>query len=424
MYKNEHGSFTIETTICLTLFMAAFIALISLAMIAKVESTTQYAIDQTAKEIAQYYYVADKMGIANTDSGGVKEIDDTVQSLMDFTDKSKTAINKHKGKSVSDLYDTLKNYKDVANDVTEITKAANGVYGNFKTLFDDPKEILKALTTSMAKEIGNEIVTKIIAQPICRTLVPKYITSTGDADQTLRSMGVVNGLDGLDFRMSSFLTDQRSINIVVVYRIKVLGFGYFNSELVIKQTASTAAWVKGVSLAQANKNVSTWSKGNLERGKEFVSVIKSENKDKAVKSGKGVDLYDKESNTYKSVISVNVFSASYSDFSQKTKNGAQEQNYTIKKDAVKSVIRKQANNLKDSTDKVNDSLKMDSGSTLSVPSKSEKKRNNEIIVVMPSEVNTTNGNLATVNEIAKEIEQETGVKVTITYREKALGGSK
>ena len=161
MHKDEQGSFTIEATLCLTLFMTAFIAFISLAMIAKTESITQYALDQTAKEIAQYYYVADKMGIANTDSGGVKEIDDTVQSIMDFTDKSKTTVNKYKGKSANDLYETLKNYKDVANDVNEITKAANKVYGSYKALFDDPKEILKALTTSLAKEVSNEIISKL-----------------------------------------------------------------------------------------------------------------------------------------------------------------------------------------------------------------------------------------------------------------------
>ena len=424
MHKDEQGSFTIEATLCLTLFMTAFIAFISLAMIAKTESITQYALDQTAKEIAQYYYVADKMGIANTDSGGVKEIDDTVQSIIDFTDTSKTTVNKYKGKSANDLYETLKNYKDVANDVNEITKAANKVYGSYKALFDDPKEILKALTTSLAKEVSNEIISKLIAQPICRVLVPKYITSSGDADKTLKAMGVVGGLDGLDFRMSNFLTDQRSINIVVVYRIKILGFGFFNKDLVIKQTASTAAWVKGVSLAQANNNTSIWDKESMQRGKDFVQIIKNENKNKAVAPGKGIDLYDENSNTYKSVISINVFSSTYSEFKQKTKNGAPEQNYTLKKDTIKSAVKKNANNLNDSMGKISNSLKMENGNSVTVPLSNEKERNAEIILIVPNEVNTTNDNLATMNEIAKEIEQETGVKVTITYREKALGGKK
>ena len=67
---------------------------------------------------------------------------------------------------------------------------------------------------------------------------------------------------------------------------------------------------------------------------------------------------------------------------------------------------------------------MENGNSVTVPLSNEKERNAEIILIVPNEVNTTNDNLATMNEIAKEIEQETGVKVTITYREKALGGKK
>jgi hypothetical protein len=41
--------------------MFAFVTIVSLATIAKVESTTQYAIDQVAKEISQYYYIAENL---------------------------------------------------------------------------------------------------------------------------------------------------------------------------------------------------------------------------------------------------------------------------------------------------------------------------------------------------------------------------
>ena len=52
--KSERGSFTIEAILSLSIFMFAFVTIVSLATIAKVESTTQYAIDQVAKEISQY----------------------------------------------------------------------------------------------------------------------------------------------------------------------------------------------------------------------------------------------------------------------------------------------------------------------------------------------------------------------------------
>lgn len=62
---------------------------------------------------------------------------------------------------------------------------------------DNPKGIVTSLATMMAKEVGNELVTKIIAQPMCKVLVPKYITSNGNIDETLERMGVIGGLDGL-----------------------------------------------------------------------------------------------------------------------------------------------------------------------------------------------------------------------------------
>ena len=34
-------------------------------VIAKVESTTQYAIDQVVKEVAQYYYIVEKLNFSN-----------------------------------------------------------------------------------------------------------------------------------------------------------------------------------------------------------------------------------------------------------------------------------------------------------------------------------------------------------------------
>lgn len=73
--KGERGSFTIEAILSLSIFMFAFVAIVSLATIAKVVSTTQYAIDQLAKEISQYYYIAERVGIANTDNSGVEETD-------------------------------------------------------------------------------------------------------------------------------------------------------------------------------------------------------------------------------------------------------------------------------------------------------------------------------------------------------------
>lgn len=414
--KNERGSFTIEAILSLSIFMFGFMSIISLATIAKVESTTQYAIDQVAKEIAQYYYIAEKVGIANTSgTEGVKEIDDAVAAIMNFTDTTTNAAN-HTAGNAAQMLETM-DFSGVENDINDVTAAAQQLSSSLH--FEDPKATISALSSMMIKQIGNEVVTKIIAQPLCKAIVPKYITSSGDADETLKKMGVVNGLDGLDFRMSSFLSDQRSINVVVIYQIKLNGYGLFDDTLVIKQTASTAAWVTGASLKTANQTDSNWEKGSFERGKAFVNELQKESPTKAVKEGVGVDIYEKSSNTFKSVHSLNVFSASYSDY-QKISEENSVDNYTLKKSKIKGATKKYANDLLKNVGKIDGNITMDNGATCQVPAKNEKTRNSVIILTVPEEANTDAEMIAILNEISREIEAETGVKVNITYRDKAL----
>lgn len=418
--KGERGSFTIEAILSLSIFMFAFVTIVSLATIAKVESTTQYAIDQVAKEISQYYYIAERVGIANTDSSGVDEIDDAVQAIFDFTDKSTTVASNYSSTTATDLGTMLDTFSGIGNDVNEVTAAAENVYNSFGPIFEDPKGIVSSLATMMVKEVGNELITKIIAQPLCKALVPKYITSSGDADAVLEKMGVVDGLDGLDFRMSSFLSDQRSINVVVVYQIKVNGFGIFDDTLVIKQTASTAAWITGTSLEAANDATSNWEKGDFERGKEYVDEIQGEHPHQAVEEGVGVDIYGQDSNTFTSVHSMNVFSATYSDYQKVAANEADPGNYSLKKNKIKSTVKGYANKLLDNINKIDENITMEDGTQCQTALESVQHRNAEIILVVPEEAKSNADNLAILNEIAAEIEAETGVKVNITYRDKAL----
>ena len=82
--RREDGVISIETTVCLSLFLFAFLSIISLAKIAKVESMTQYAIDQVAKEMSKYYYIASKVGVGSASGQSAGDLDQTVSSIFDF----------------------------------------------------------------------------------------------------------------------------------------------------------------------------------------------------------------------------------------------------------------------------------------------------------------------------------------------------
>ncbi len=418
--RNERGSYTIEAALALTSFMFAFIAIVSCATIAKVESTTQYAIDQIAKEISQYYYIAERLKIANTDKGGSQEVDDMIQSIVDFGNKSSDVASKYSGTTSKDFSKIIDDFGTIKEDVNEVTKAAGKVYSSLGTVMTDKKNIVSTLATAVLKEVGNEALSRVVAQSICKALMPQYITSDGDANESLIKMGIIDGLDGLHFEMSSFLRDQRSINVVLFYRIKVNGFGIYDRILDVKQTASTAAWVTGTKLKEVASSESKWENEKFDRGKEFVEEVKNETPGKAVKGGVGIDLYDQKSNSFTTVHSLNVYMSTYSNYNPSSKNAENSGNYSLNEAAIKSAVKNYATTLKKNFSKIDGSITMDDGTQCQIPKEKAQNRNGVVKLVVPVEARSNPEHLAIINTIASEVQQETGVKVEVTYRENAL----
>ena len=419
----ERGSFTIEAILTLSLFIFAFVTITSLATVAKIESTTQYAIDQTAKEISKYCYIADSANLlVNPPDGSEKKVDnvdEAIGAMANFANVASTAGTSG-GKNTSEqLTERLKNMS--GEDFESITTAAQDLYNSFGPVFDDPQGTITALLQVVADKAASAVISRVIAQPLCRSLVTKYITSNGDADETLEKMGVVDGLDGLDFRMSSFLMDNRTINVVVVYKIEVNGFRVFDQTITVKQTASTAAWLadtEGKKLSDIAED-SKWQQPDMERGKEFVAELQKDNPHQGVEGGIGVDLYDQDTNTFTSVHSINVFAATYSEY-QKRSASDPASNYTLKKDTIKAVAKNYATTLQKNVNKIDENITMSDGTECMTAKDKVTPRKCEIILVIPSEAKDNRDSLATLNEIAEEIEAETGVRVNLTYRDNAL----
>lgn len=166
---------------------------------------------------------------------------------------------------------------------------------------------------------------------------------------------------------------------------------------------------------------SKWTRGDLQRGKDFVAELKAENPTMGVKAGTGIDLYDQDTNTFSSVHSLNVFTSTYSEY-DKTGSQNKVDNYTLKDDSVKRTIKGYAKKLSEDTDKVGDMLTMEDGRQVQTANDEIMKRKMKLIVVVPEEASKNQEMLDSLNQLAAEIEEETGVKVNLTYRESALGG--
>ena len=177
--KGEKGSFTVEAILSLSIFMFAFVTIVSLATIAKIESTTQYAIDQTAKEISKYTYIASRANLLvhpkDSAEATVDSIDEAVQSMYDFSDVLSSSTGGNgvplNSEGLSDMLSGMS-----GDDFKSITASAQNVYNSFAPLMSDPKGAITALAQVVAQKGGSALVSRVIAQPLCKALLPKYIT--------------------------------------------------------------------------------------------------------------------------------------------------------------------------------------------------------------------------------------------------------
>lgn len=427
-YKEEEGTYTIEAAISLTIFIFAYIIIVSLATTARVEGITQYALNQTAKEISQYCYIADRAGFsANkmkpsaSQSEKMNQADDVIEAIGGLmTIGSDASQNMAQGLKSGDLSAVI---KGVQNNATAINGSVQNVFSKVQSFAsDNPVASVKILLSGIGKEVIGNTASRIVGIALCKTLMPKYITSdTARANEVLEKLGIEGGFNGINFGMSTVLWDGRSINLVCIYQVKLPGFlgeRYIN----VQQSASTAAWYKDTSLEEAAKAVpsgSIWNEGNY--GSKFVSLYKSENEGIAVESGIGIDGYKQSENTFIEIHAMNIFSKSYSEIKKDADGTSQDSekadNYILNTGRIKSTMKSYANTLNNHVEKKGDVITMENGTQVHPASENRQK---ELIMYLPEEAALSSEMKKEIEDIAKQVQSETGVKVICQYKDKVF----
>ena len=396
--RRELGSVTIEATIALTIFMFAFLGITSLSTLVRAESKVQYALNQTAKELSQYMYIFHR---GDTIENPTKPVDELIKETGDFTNMIKNASKDvassgslfSKDQVVDDLEGTINTVK---NDAQSILEAGKSLANKYKSVAENPTEVLNAIYSIIGDEVENIVQSKIIAPVVANILMPKYLES-GDksANEFLEDMGVENGMSGLNFSLSSIMEDDRTINLTVIYtvnyKIPLIGERKFT----FKQTASTAAWSKKIKLYEVKSSI--WDKPQLQRGKEIVRKIKDKNSALAVNTNKthGFDLYDKNTNTFTQIISINTNDPSYVVNSEGNSISLNEANF-------KKRLKEEARSLVDY---------MENGKLLNVDS---KNKNGVIDIYIPKDSKLIKEAQKYADEVAKEYK---GITIRVNYYE-------
>lgn len=260
-FRKEKGSLTVEASIILVIFIFGYASIVSVTSFIRAQMIIQYSIGQAAKEISSYCYLVSKTGIME-DSGRINEeagefkkstdnVIDTVAKLYDAVDQGSDHIsNSVQAIPQSEDLESALNSVQAAGDITQeefqnMVTAANTMIDTGGDYFSDPKAILKGLGSLAKDEALSAAKSYVIAAPISKALVKKQVSLYGEDRQgrdVLEKLGVVGGLDGLNFTGSTLFNDGKTITVQVSYTMKVNYPGFDKKKFHFIQTASTKAW--------------------------------------------------------------------------------------------------------------------------------------------------------------------------------------
>ena len=226
MKVDERGYIVVETVGVFTLFVFFMASILALVGIVSLQSRVHYAITQTAQTLSMYTYVFEITGTTGMFTGepGTQRIDDS--NLKSGLGAIAGAVNSFTGGSQGSQGSSL----DAGSD-----------------LFQNPASLVTMFLNDAKK--------KAFSETAIRPLIGRYLRNgTMTGDQYLKSMGVADGIRGLeilgyDYGPDGSLLDSRgSIIISVRYNVNYSFWGLplpFSS-LRVTQSAATRAWLGGV----------------------------------------------------------------------------------------------------------------------------------------------------------------------------------
>jgi hypothetical protein len=228
-----------------------------------VHNKVQFAINSTAHELASYSYLYQVLGIRSADatlssdgSSYTKNIDDTTNQIIDTINKIESLNSKDSSQSLS-ISDIQNKWSQLKSTYESGKQSASMI----SSLVSNPSDLLVGVIY-MATDAATTEAKSLFAQYASMALVEKYLTGSNmTADQYLKSMGVVDGYDGLDFSNSSVFCDSenRMVDIVVEYDIDLsfLKILIPKGTLHMVQRVTLAGWVDGDGVTLSSYGVKT-----------------------------------------------------------------------------------------------------------------------------------------------------------------------
>lgn len=249
--KNMCGSATVEAVVGFTAFLFTVFTIMNVVNYCRAQMLVSNALDTAAKELAQYSYFYKMSGLNKlTDSannankvsadelnGVIGTVDTLYQSVNTMAKDGKETI-KNTGESVQEkkLADFKKSVTDgistVKKDAKSVKTSMEGVQDAFDDVADNPIYYLKCIAMLAGSDALEGVKSNLIAAPLARSLfIKNFGKNAKEADEALKKLGIVNGLNGMDFSTSRiFYTlggdddESQDIHLIVYYNVKLTTF--------------------------------------------------------------------------------------------------------------------------------------------------------------------------------------------------------
>ncbi|MDR0491768.1 MAG: hypothetical protein LBH28_11045 [Oscillospiraceae bacterium] len=241
---DDDGHIVVETLGAFVPFVLLIVSILSLVNIVTLQTRVHYALTQAANTLSMYCYTLEVTGLAD----GLQKLDSESTKVRKAADEMKT--------DVAAVFSGIESLSIGA--VAESGEAVvNRAIDWGESIADDPKGVMQLLLNYALSESGSYIFGQLV-----RPLVGRYLAnSTMTGDSYLKSVNVVNGIDGLDFyeftlfnpesigNTNSVLLDRNGdVRLIVQYDIEYK-FGSlplpFRPTLHVTQSVATKAWLGG-----------------------------------------------------------------------------------------------------------------------------------------------------------------------------------
>lgn len=334
MQESIRGSITLESTVALTMFLFFFMTVFSIVNICRAQAIISMAVDQTAKEMSQYAYFY-KMS-------GMQKLDEKINAA---STEGRESLNGVIG-GFDSLYGMIESLDGVKNEVSanvvgsgdiistalesaggDLNAAINQLEPVFSAAMDNPMEFMKTLAAFAGQQCLDVVKSRLIAAPLAKAMSIKYFGKTKEEAQArLESMGVVDGVDGLNFKLSTVFSSMapEDVQVTCLYQIQVIKLMGLDTKVTFSKTANTRGWMSGdqdeatrkqetaKTEPRADNEMNIWASDAMGRGKYIVSTERARFSDGTLPAiTSGMDGYNPTLNEFTTINTIDPYASSY-----------------------------------------------------------------------------------------------------------------